>query len=160
MSTEALGGRCALAGPGLFDRLVVRADVVIRGGPPLTPVAVVFGITAGGYPVAIMARSLPLALATIAPLVVLMVCYLAGLIRKLYCAANQYVTPRWLAAAWATFGADVMVPAIAQIGARHLPDDVLERCDLIEAIAVRLNDLSRTKKAARGVRLRDAVRHG
>lgn len=157
MRSQSDKGRSGRGRSGLLDRLAVRVDVVIRGGPPIAPVAIASGITAGGFPVAIAARSLPLAVATMAPLFFALPCLVFGLIRKLYCAANPYVTPRWLAAAWATFGGDTMTSVLGQIGSLYGQDEVLMRRDLVDAIALRRCELSRAMKVTRGVRLRDAM---
>ena len=74
-----------------------------------------------------------------------------------------YVPVRWLAAAQATFGYDLIAAALDDLRRQtaYDPDRVLQRSEVIEAIIAERRRLVDARKAADGLKLRDVltIRH-
>ena len=145
--------------PSFLDWLAVRSDIAAWRGPPPVRLGMAIGLTIGGTPVAIAARSPNMALAVLAPLLVMLAWMIAIVVRRIYTDMHPYVPPRWLAAARLTVGDEVVAPALRQLAERswYDPDRPLRHDELTQAIVneQRLRDDAR--KAAKGVRLSEAA---
>ena len=140
---------------GLLDRLVVRGDVISRGfflqwGTLATAAITIFSLP-------ILAITGP---RTLAGMVIVLglafpMVFVAAGIRAFYCFLRPCLTPRWLAAAHAVFGDDVMTPMLARLRVSFSPDDVLRRADLIDAIWLHRLLRNQARRAAYGMRMRD-----
>lgn len=144
---------------GFLDRLAVRSDIAAWRGPPPVRLGIAIGLTLGGTPVAIAAHSPSMALAVIAPLLVMLAWMIAIVVRRIYTDMHPYVPPRWLAAARVTAGGDLVTAALQRLAERswHDPDRPLRRDELTQAIVDQQRQRDDARKAAKGVRLSDVA---
>ena len=157
MDPSVTTGREASVPMELLDRLAVRSDVASWRMPPPLPVAIAFGTAFGGVPVAVATGSVLLARVLVAPLVMLLLWLVPLIVRRVWCKVHPYVPARWVAAAQATFGHDLIATALDSLRDQACadPNRVVRRGELIEAIIARRHRLGDAPKAAAGLRLSD-----
>lgn len=144
---------------GFLDRRAVRSDLTWWRGPPPIRFGIAIGITIGGTPVGIATRSPTVAHLVLTPLLVMLVWMLAIVARRIYTDMHPYVPPRWLAAARATLGDDLVSASLRQVIDRsgHAPDRPLQRLELIQALIDQQRLRDDARKAAGSVRLGDVA---
>jgi hypothetical protein len=133
---------------GLLDRLAVRSDLASWRMPPPLPIAIAFGTAFSGVPVAVATGSVLLAKLLVTPLVMLLLWLFPLIIRRVWCEMHPYVPARWLAAARATFGHDLVAAALDSLRDQACadPDRVLRRGEVIEAIIDQRHRLGDARK--------------
>lgn len=144
---------------GLLDRIAVRSDMANWRMP--SPWAIGFGISSGimAFPVIKVTGSLTIAGILFVLSLVTVVWLTALMIRRAWCERHPYLPPRWLAAARATMGDDLIDAALEQLRDTppRDPERVLRRGEMIEAILDECRARLDARNASAGVRLGGAA---
>jgi hypothetical protein len=160
MTGNAIDRHQAPGRAGLLDRLVVRADVIRHGFFLLFAIQATTVMVILSYPILAFTGSRTLAMMVIVLAAVPPALFVAAGIRAVYCFFRPCLTPRWLAAANAVFGDEIMTPVLARLRLSFSPDDVLRRADFTEAIWLQRLLQNQARRAAHGMRMRDVAGQG